>query len=150
MAFTLRQITLQKLVYLFTEKIYFYDSNGQVYGVCVKAPLGIAEFFNFVRIVWMVAGNYSLGAQLPSNITRPWAVVVVMWSASSPSSPTIRVRILLKPKFFSMILCLKRTKINKKEAGVGPIKKTFLGRNSAIKRFILGRFRHQRIYFSNF
>ena len=46
---------------------------------------------------------------------------VVKWSACLPSTPTIRVRIPLKPKVFSIILCLKRTKINKKEAGVGPL-----------------------------
>ena len=46
------------------------------------------------------------------------AVVVVKWSACSPSTPTIRVRIPLKPKVFSIILCLKRTKINKKRPGL--------------------------------
>ena len=34
---------------------------------------------------------------------------------------TIRVRIPLTPLFFSVKLCLKRKKINKKEAGVGPL-----------------------------
>ena len=36
-----------------------------------------------------------------------WAVVVVKWSACSPSTPTIQVRIPLKPTFFSVKLCLK-------------------------------------------
>ena len=40
------------------------------------------------------------------------AVVVVKWSACSPSTLTIRVRIPLK----STINCLKRTKINKKRS----------------------------------
>ena len=54
-------------------------------------------------------------------------VVVVKWSACSPSTPKIRVCIPLKPTVFSVILCLKRTKINKKEAGVGPpFKKKYL------------------------
>ena len=53
------------------------------------------------------------------NTDRSWAVVVVKWSACSPSLPTIRVRIPLKPTIFSVKLCLKRTKINKKEAGEG-------------------------------
>ena len=48
------------------------------------------------------------------------AVAVVKWSACSPSTPTIRVRIPLTPTVFLYKLCLKRTKINKKEAGVGP------------------------------
>ena len=43
----------------------------------------------------------------------PW-----WWSACSPSTPTIRVRIPLKPTVFSVKLCLKRTKINKKRPGL--------------------------------
>ena len=46
-------------------------------------------------------------------------MVVVKWSACSPYSPMIRVRIPLTPTVFPYNLCLKRTKI-KKEAGVGP------------------------------
>ena len=45
------------------------------------------------------------------------AVVVVKWSACSPSTPAIRVQIPLKSTVFSVILCLKRTKINIKEVG---------------------------------
>ena len=44
-------------------------------------------------------------------------MVVVKWSVCSPSTPSIRVRIPLKPTVLSVKLCLKRTKINKKEAG---------------------------------
>ena len=44
-------------------------------------------------------------------------MVVVKWSVCSPSTPSIRVRISLKPTVLSVKLCLKRTKINKKEAG---------------------------------
>ena len=46
------------------------------------------------------------------------AMVVVNWSASSPSTPTIPVRIQLKHSVFSVILCLKSTKINKKRPGL--------------------------------
>ena len=48
-----------------------------------------------------------------------WAVAVVKWSACSPSTPTIRVLTSLKSTVFSVILCLKRTKIKQKEARVG-------------------------------
>ena len=55
---------------------------------------------------------------------KKWAVVVVKWSACSPSTlrlrSTIRVRIPLTTIVFLLNLCLKRTKINKIEAGVGP------------------------------
>ena len=50
-----------------------------------------------------------------------WAVVVVQWSASLPSTPTIRVRFLLMTN-----ILYEKTKINEKEAGVGPsLKKSF-------------------------
>ena len=49
--------------------------------------------------------------------------MVVKLSACSPSYPTIRVRILLKPNVFSIILYLKRTKINKKRPGLAHLKK---------------------------
>ena len=45
-------------------------------------------------------------------------VMVVKQSACSPSTPTIRVRIMLQSTIFSVKLWLKRTKINKKEAGL--------------------------------
>ena len=47
-----------------------------------------------------------------------WAVVVVKWSACSPSTPTIRVRILQKSTGFCTI-CVRK---ERKEAGVGPFK----------------------------
>ena len=59
------------------------------------------------------------------KLNLPRAVVVVKWSACSPSTPTIHV--CFPPKrlqFFLKILCLKRANINIKEAGVGPFKKT--------------------------
>ena len=56
-----------------------------------------------------------------------WDVVVVKWSACSPSTLTIRVQIPLKHTVFSAQFVVKRTKINKKEAGVGPfLEKIFL------------------------
>ena len=56
-------------------------------------------------------------------MAHAWAVVVVKWSAFLPSTPTIRVRIPLKSTVFSVILCLKRTKINKKRPGLAHFKK---------------------------
>ena len=47
-------------------------------------------------------------------------VVVVKWSACSLSAPKIRVRMPLKPTVFSVKFMLEKTKINNKEAGVGP------------------------------
>ena len=49
--------------------------------------------------------------------TSAGTVVVVKWSACSPSTLTIQVRIPLKTKVF-LNLCLKRTKKNKREAGL--------------------------------
>ena len=50
-------------------------------------------------------------------------VVVVKWSAFSPSTPAIRVQILLKSTVFSVKLCLKRMKINKKRPMLCPFNK---------------------------
>ena len=58
--------------------------------------------------------RYFLGA---TNKSKTWAVVVVQWSALSPTAPKIRVQIRLATK---CSLLYKKTKINKKEAGVGP------------------------------
>ena len=55
------------------------------------------------------------------NIKR--AVVVVKRSACMPSTPTIQIQILRRLQFFCKKSYLKRVKINKKEAGVGPYKK---------------------------
>ena len=51
-----------------------------------------------------------IGQQAIGWFLGPW-----WWSACSHSTT------LLKHSVFSVILCLKRTKINKKEAGVGPL-----------------------------
>ena len=51
---------------------------------------------------------------------------VVKWSDYSPSTPMIWVRIPLEPSVFSVKLCLKRTKINKKEVAVRPLFKNTL------------------------
>ena len=50
------------------------------------------------------------------------AVVVVKWSACSPSTPTIRVRIPQKPSVFSVKCVLEKNKNKQKESGVGPLK----------------------------
>ena len=44
---------------------------------------------------------------------------MIQWSALSPTAPKIRVRIPLATK--CLLLC-EKTKINEKEAGVGPLK----------------------------
>ena len=49
---------------------------------------------------------------------RVWAVVVVKWSACSPSTPWIRVQIPLMPTIFFQDLYLKRPKINEKSSGL--------------------------------
>ena len=49
-------------------------------------------------------------------------MVVVEWSASSPSAPTIRVRILLITNFL-----FEKTKVSEKETGVGPSLKKHCG-----------------------
>ena len=51
--------------------------------------------------------------------------MVVKGSEYSTSTPTIRVRILLKSTIFCLIFLLKTTKINKKLAEVDPIKKRY-------------------------
>ena len=61
-------------------------------------------------------------------MAHAWAVVVVKWSAFLPSTPTIRVRIPLKSTVFSVILCLKRTKINKKRPGLAHFFKKVFGK----------------------
>ena len=64
------------------------------------------------------------------KLSNRWAVVVVLWSALSPTAPKIRVRILLTTKFFSLLY--EKMKINEKEAGVGPFLKELLNRKSAV------------------
>ena len=51
------------------------------------------------------------------------AVVVVKWSAYSPSTPTIWVRILVTPTVFSVKFVFEKNENKQKEAGVGPFKK---------------------------
>ena len=46
------------------------------------------------------------------------AVVVVKWSAYLLSTPTNRVRMLLKPSVFSGNFLLEKSKINKKKSGL--------------------------------
>ena len=48
-------------------------------------------------------------------------VVLVQWSAYSPSTLTIRVQFLVKSKVYYVKYCLKVIKNNQKEAGVGPL-----------------------------
>ena len=85
---------------------------------------------------WYIQYGYVLGKvcftlNVPSKIVAQWghvflmqeitdrAVVVVKWSACSPS--TIRVWIRMKPKVFSVKLVLEKTKNKRTEAGVGPL-----------------------------
>ena len=46
--------------------------------------------------------------------------MVVKWPSSTPSTPTIRVRILLKPTIFSAQFVFEKNENKQKEAGVGP------------------------------
>ena len=56
---------------------------------------------------------------------KKWGVVVVEWSACSPSTLTIRVRIRLKPTVFSVKFGFEKNENKQKEAGVRPFfKKT--------------------------
>ena len=58
-------------------------------------------------------------SQLNSVRDQVMAVVVVWWSVSSPSTPTIRVRFLLTTKIF----CKKRRKYLKKRPGLAHLVK---------------------------
>ena len=49
-----------------------------------------------------------------------WAVVVVKWSACSPSTPTIRVWIPLKPTILSVKFVFEKNTNKQKEAAVDP------------------------------
>ena len=53
----------------------------------------------------------------------PWDVVVVMRSACSPFTLTIRVRIPLKPTVVSVQFLFEKNENKQKVAGVGPFKK---------------------------
>ena len=52
--------------------------------------------------------------------------VVVKWSACLPSTPTIRVRIPLKPSVFSVKFMFEKNEIKHKEARIGPFLKRVL------------------------
>ena len=71
---------------------------------------------NLQRIKGRELRNFSYYIRLPS-----WAVVVVKWSACSPSTPTFQVRIPLKPTVISIKLCVEKNKNKQKEAGFGPL-----------------------------
>ena len=60
------------------------------------------------------------------DANRFWilGVVVVKWSACSPSNQTIRVRILLTPTVLSVKFEFEKSLNTQKEARVGPFKKT--------------------------
>ena len=47
---------------------------------------------------------------------KKWGSVVVKWSACSPSTPTIRVRIQLTPTVFSVKFVFEKNKNKQKEA----------------------------------
>ena len=72
------------------------------------------------------------------KLTR--AVVVVKWLACSPSTLTIRVRILLMPTVFSVKLVFEKTKINKKRPGwptfLKRVVKTRLGSKLKVELFL--------------
>ena len=60
------------------------------------------------------------------------AVVVVNWSAGSPSIPTIRVQIPLTPAVFSVKIVLEKNENKQQEAGVGTFKKPALLFNTVL------------------
>ena len=57
-------------------------------------------------------------------LTLVGAGAVVKWSTCSPSTLTIRVRILLKPTAFSVQFVFEKNENKQKEAGIGPFEKT--------------------------
>ena len=59
----------------------------------------------------------TIGIEPRVTIITAWAVVVVKWSACSPSTLTIQVRDPLMPTIFSVKFVFERTKINKKRPG---------------------------------
>ena len=64
-----------------------------------------------------------------SPVGQHWDVVGVKWSACLPSTPTIRVRIPLKPTVFSVKFVFEKNENKQKEAGVGPF-----SRRAALKK----------------
>ena len=78
--------------------------------------------------------NFGLDYRQPSvrKYLPTRVVVVVKWSVCLSSSQTIRVRKSLKATtVFLKKMCLKRTKINKNEAGVDPFFKNYLPTTSS-------------------
>ena len=58
-----------------------------------------------------------------NHLKGTWYRAVVKWSACSPSTPTIRVRIPLKHTVFSVKFVFEKSENKQKEAGVGPFLK---------------------------
>ena len=85
---------------------FVYDYNGQK------------------QIVWDNLTKRKRNPTMAEN-SSSWGRGVVKWSACSSSTPTIRVQIPLKPTNFSVKLCLKRTKINKKRPWLAHLKTNF-------------------------
>ena len=69
-------------------------------------------------------------------------MVVVKWSACSPSNPTIRVRIPLRSINFLMKLLLKSTKINKRGRGWPIFLKKSIGESSFLWIFTFANSMH--------
>ena len=89
---------------------------------------------------WKVCGEiklFSINFSLFANTYFYWAVVVVKWSACSPSTPTIRVRICWGLQFFCKIV-IEKNENKQKEAGVGPFLKilTFIPNRRCLSLFI--------------
>ena len=102
---------------------YLPVATGRYPSVCnlIKA-YSLATKANFVTIFFNI--NFSPCFYAKSLKIR--AVVVVKWSACSPSTPTIRVQIPLKLRVFSVEFVFDRNENKQKEARVGPFfKKTW-------------------------
>ena len=94
--------------------------------VWIMGPIGLT----FVLTHWVPRGGKETSefrisrahARFPRYLIKlpsQRAVVVVRWSALSPTAPKIPVRIPQATKY----LLYEKTKINEKEARVGPLKK---------------------------
>ena len=83
-----------------------------------------ALFWPTFELLCNITANYFGFVLFPEIIMSTiWAVVVVKWSACSPSIQTICVWILLKPVVLTVAFVFKLNKNKEKEAGVGPFKK---------------------------
>ena len=79
----------------------------------------------FCRVDWFVRSRLHLNQIMkikcqPKNY-QTWAVVVVKWSACSPSTQTIRVRILLTPSVFSVKFVFRKNENKQKRCRGRPI-----------------------------